>query len=220
LEVRYPASDQQLVRLAAMWCPAATKQIIEAIWAGLFLLRAELGEGVDLTSAEDNLERQLTLQLTSRIRNSLTGDEPYMVEHQVSEEATRKTPPAQPPTPDIGFIFYEQPRLIWSVEGKVLKSESSVSEYINDLQENFLTCRYSPYSPEAAMLGFLFAGRPANAINEICAMLETPADTVIADRDRGYHRTEHARYSPPGRSFARRFICHHLVFRMSSSENQ
>lgn len=212
LEDRYPATDDQLTRLAAEWVPRASQVILHAILSGLQLVNEEVVQGVNIGQSDENLERQLTQLLTPRIRRSLTGDESYDVEHQVSEEATRRPPPAQPPTPDIGFSFHDNPRVIWSVEGKVLRTDAAVAEYVADVRANFLTGRYSPYSSEGAMVGFLLMGIPAKAVAAIGVALPAKMNEVINEPHRSHAWSQHVREIPRGRSFARDFKCHHLVY--------
>lgn len=216
LEARHPASDEQLARLAAIWCPLFANQILSATWAGLRSL-SELDVGsIDLAEADENLERHLTLSLTPRIRQAIDEDASYGVEHQVSEEATRLHR-GQPPTPDIAFIFFEQPRLIWCIEAKILRSDGKVSEYVKGVQENYLSCRYSPYFAEGTMLGFLVSGIPANAINNVAKSLGVQTESVVTEPGQLHHRSHHKRTPPTGRVFATAFICHHFIVLLGSA---
>lgn len=216
MEAKYPASDQQLARLASVWCPRFAGQILGATWTGLRALREHEVGSIDLANADENLERHLTLSLTRRIRHEMDEDASYGVEHQVSEEATR-LPGGQPPTPDIAFIFFEQPRLIWCIEAKVLRSDGNVSGYVKEVQENYLTCRYSPYFSQGTMLGFLISGDPTNAISNIAKSLGVQTETVAVEAGQLHHRSEHTRTSPGGRVFASAFTCHHFILFLGSA---
>ena len=211
LDVTHPSKDEQLTRLAAEWCGQATTQILTAIWGGIDLLRKELTDQVDFTAPLLNLERQLTLQLTFRIRKCLSQDEPYTVENQVPDEAMMLGARAAPPTPDIGFMFPQQPQLVWTIEAKVLQTDGAVSEYVKDLRNNFLTCRYSPFFAEGAMLGFLLAGHPAAAMVAVSESLAIKFEPRFAEPDREHQCSSHERVPPTGRTFATTFRCHHLV---------
>ncbi|MHC5833845.1 MAG: hypothetical protein ACYT04_000000102060, partial [Nostoc sp.] len=85
-------------------------------------------------------------------------DEPFDVQHEVYEFESRQSAKAQPPQYDIAFILRANDTIIWPLEAKVLISDGAVAEYIKEINGNFLTCRYAPFSSEGGMLGYLFFG--------------------------------------------------------------
>jgi hypothetical protein len=106
---------------------------------------------------------------------------------------------------------------MWPLEAKVLRTEGSVAEYIKEVRSNFLTCRYSPFSSEAAMLGYLLSGDSQRTFNNIADKggwrLAPHADFAHHD-----HRTsDHQRDVPEGKPYPIQFRCHHLVFHLQLS---
>ena len=56
---------------------------------------------------------------------------------------------------------------MWPIEAKVLRTDGSVAEYVADLRNEFLTCRYAPFSSEGGMVGYLVSGDPEKALKNI-----------------------------------------------------
>jgi hypothetical protein len=173
---------------------------------------------IDASKAEEDLERNITELLEPRIRVGMSGNEPFYVQHGPHERETRKGGKAQPPQYDIAFVLHENPRFMWPLEAKVLKSDSegSVTQYALDVNEEFLTCRYAPFSKEGAMLGYLFSGDPDEAFRSIekkvpCTLTHHP------DFPKRYHKTsDHLRTVPAGKEgeYPCEFRCQHLIMKM------
>jgi hypothetical protein len=66
----------------------------------------------------------------------------------------------QPPEYDLAYVLRADERIMWPLEAKVLETDGDVGEYIKDLKNEFLTCRYAPFSSEGAMLAYLLSGKP------------------------------------------------------------
>ena len=60
---------------------------------------------------------------------------------------------------------------MWPLEAQVLKTDGAVSEYIKEINDNFMTCRYAPFSSEGGMLGYLLSGNPDKAFTNIAKKL-------------------------------------------------
>jgi len=52
-----------------------------------------------------DLERSITQLLEHRVRNRMTGDEPFYIQHGSFEREPMKPPPAQPPQYNPGVCF-------------------------------------------------------------------------------------------------------------------
>jgi hypothetical protein len=195
------------VALAQRWYPDLSVKLLTLVWQGYDLLTAELPAGID----ERDLERSITQSLELRIRRTMSGDEPFEIQHGPYERETMQPPPAQPPQYDLAFILREDERLMWPLEAKVLKTDKAVGKYINDLKNEFLTCRYSPFSSQAAMLGYLLRGKP----DSLLECLETKLDCALVAHpkfpNRACRTSEHFRSVPTGKSYPATFSCHHLI---------
>src|SRR5205085_1138808 len=126
---------------------------------------------IDVSAGDEDVERSITQLLEPQIHRAMSGDEPFYPQHGAYEDESRKPPPAQPPCYDIAFVMNANPRLKWVLEAKLMRTDGRVAEYIADVRNEFMTCRYSPFSGEGAMVGYLLAGTPSVALQTIAAKL-------------------------------------------------
>jgi hypothetical protein len=169
---------------------------------------------IDVTLADEQLERSITQFLTPMIRSCMTGYEPFDIEQGVYEYETRVSASAQPPLYDLAFVLKSNPRIMWPLEAKVLKTDCAVGPYVNELAENFLKCRYAPFSREGAMLGYLLAGHPAH----VFAGIASKVPCILADHPDfvSYnHKTSiHKRSASSEKLCSLDFRCHHLIMEL------
>lgn len=158
-----------------------------------------------------DLERSITQLLAPRIDRAMSGDEPFYILHGPFERETMQPPPAQPPQYDIAFILREEERIMWPMEAKVLETSGAVSEYIKDIHEQFLTCRYAPFSGEGAMLGYLLSGTAGDAFQNIAKKTLCELEDHPAFSSRPQKLSSHTRNVSSGKTYPSRFRCHHLM---------
>ncbi len=215
-EVAYPSADLTVV--ARKWVAGSSQVMLNAIWEAYDLLIAEVLNLIDLELAPDDLERSVTQFLEPRIHRALSGDEPFYVQHGAHEWETRLPPPAQPPLYDIAFVLSANPRIMWPIEAKVLKTDQAVAAYVQDVNNEFLTCRYAPFSPEGVMLGYLLKGDPRLTFKRIEAKVPCELELAPLPANRHQARSEHRRKVPSGKKYAVAFRCHHLVLLLTSAD--
>lgn len=214
-EARFP-NTADFVEISRTWPADAARTLIESIWKGLDLLTKGVLEQVDCSAADEDLERSITSLLVPLIRRNLDAAAPFDVEHGPFERETRKPPPAQPPAYDIAFVLHCNPRVMWPIEAKLLRTDKAVAPYVRDLQQEFLTCRYSPFSSEAAMLGYLLKGTAEAAFFEIGKRIACSLSLYPLAPTRNHCTSDHTREVPPGKTYPRNFRCHHLILRLTN----
>ena len=192
----------------------SSTRLLELIWKGYDSFCAECLTQVDCSEDDGDLERDITQLLEPKIREGMTGYEPFYVQHGPYEYESWLGVPAQPPQYDIAFVLLSNPRVMWPLEAKVLRTDGSVGEYIKEVRSNFLTCRYSPFSREAAMLGYLLSGDTESTFNNIAEKAGWELSPHIDFPDRDHRTSDHHREVPEGTDYPIEFRCHHLVFRM------
>lgn len=160
---------------------------------------------------EQDLERSITQLLAPRIDRAMSGDEPFYVQHGPFERETMQPPPAQPPQYDIAFVLRKEERIMWPMEAKVLETSGAVSDYIKDIREQFLTCRYAPFTGEGAMLGYLLSGTTGNAFQNIARKTQCKLEAHPAFSSRPQRLSRHTRNIPSGKAYPSKFSCHHLM---------
>lgn len=214
MQARFPATPE-FTALAQAWAADSSLRILEAIWEGYQLLYREVLQRIDCRKSDRDLERVLTQLLEPRIRKAIGADAPFDIQHGSYEYETALPPPAQPPQYDLAFVLHQNPRVMWPLEAKVLRSPSAVAAYVADVEREYLTCRYSPFSAEAAMLGYLVGGEPRLAFARIAKSLSA----VLRSHTRAlalHHRmSEHQRTVPSKKRYPAEFRCHHFIFPLS-----
>jgi hypothetical protein len=141
----------------------------------------------------------------------MSGDEPFYMQHGALERETMLAPPAQPPAYDLAFVFRADPRVMWPLEAKVLSTPSALADYLHDIHDEYLTCRYAPFSPSGAMLGYLLEGLEQDALENIANRLGVPLNPLDSFRDRPCAVSVHDRTVPPDKPYPSRFACHHVI---------
>jgi hypothetical protein len=199
------------VALAGRWCANYSGRLLNYVWQGYDRLLGELPAGVD----EKDLERSITESLERRIQDVMSGYEPYAIQHGPHERETMQSPPAQPPQYDLAFKLRAKEWIMWPLEAKVLETDGGVADYRNDVINQFLRCRYAPFSSEGAMLGYLLAGTTENVFRN----LEAKIPCVLAAHPEFPNRpckiSDHPRHVDAGKPYPTRFRCHHLILEFS-----
>ncbi|MEN6424527.1 MAG: hypothetical protein ABFE13_04135 [Phycisphaerales bacterium] len=197
---------EDFVALANRLRPMAVNELLRFIWEGFDRLAVDM---FDVTKGDENLEDDITYAAFCRIQDSMPPYSPFSLIHQ-PRERERKKDRGQMPTSDLGFrVRGGNIRSHFSVEAKVIRTEGTVSRYVNEVKDNLLTGRYSTFSSEAVMLGYLLSGSPVATFGAIAASLdnEMKVHPGFASRNQ--------RYSDHNRTVANasivRFRCHHLL---------
>lgn len=215
-EKRWPDTPD-FVQVAKDWHPDGITVIVKLVWEGYDLLKADVLSHINCDQAKEKLEqreRSITQSLEGRIQDVMTGDEPFRVQHEVFEFETRDSAQAQPPQYDIAFVLRANEKIIWPLEAKVLISHGAVAPYVNDVKDQFLTCRYAPFSSEGGMLGYLLSGDPNIAFNNIENGVPCTLTHYQAFVDRDHKTSDHIRTVPPGKHYPANFRCHHLILKI------
>lgn len=215
-----PPVDPGFVALARQWMVNSERQFVRLVWQAY-----ETTHGRPIAAEGRDLERSITQLLEPRIRDVMTGDEPFYVQHSPFEHETMKAPPAQPPAYDLAFVLRADERIMWPLEAKVLETPGQIAAYVQDIQTEFLTCRYAPFSGSGAMLGYLLTGGPDEAFETIAARLSCVLGPVPDSPDKPNRLSRHARTVPAGKLYPAEFSCYHLILefpglRRSSSAPQ
>lgn len=219
LELRWPQTSE-FTSVAKVWRKDASTLLLELVWQAYDVFWAQVVSKIDTSEADDDLERSITQLFEPKIREVMTGREPFYVQHGPYEEETRQAMPAQPPQYDIAFILYSNPRIMWPIEAKVLRTHGAVAKYVKDIQDQFLTCRYAPFSSEGGMLGYLFSGHPAVAFNNIAEKVPCKLNTHPDFEQRDHRVSYHERTIPPGKKYSGDFSCHHMILRITQDRKK
>ena len=198
--------DPTFVALASTWMSNPGRQFLGYIWLGYECMCSTAPE-VD----GRDLERSITQLLEPRVRDAMSGDEPFYIQHGPFERETMKVPPAQPPEYDLAFVFRADERVMWPIEAKVLETPNRIAEYVGDINKEFLTCRYGPFANSGAMLGYLLSGNANDAFSRIAERLDCVLHGIAEHPMRPNRVSHHLRNVPTGKAYPAEFDCYHLV---------
>ena len=198
--------DPSFVAMACVWMQDPAQSLLGFVWTAYDGMRAH----PPIIDTRD-LERSITQLLDRRIDDAMTGFEPFYIQHGSFERETMAAPPAQPPAYDLAFVLRADERIMWPLEAKVLETASTLAEYERDVREQFLTCRYAPFSGSGAMLAYLLSGSASDALARIGKKLGCSLETVAQFPSRPHRVSKHHRSVPIGKTYPVDFRCHHLV---------
>jgi hypothetical protein len=188
------------------------------VWEGCDALKKKrLIQIGGLTQDNLSIERSITQTLVPEIRKAMPPTSPFQVEHGAFEFETLESSAAQPPEYDISFVMYSNQRLIWPIEAKVLETDGTLAEYIKEINDNYLTCRYGPFTGEGAMLAYLLNGEPSKVFKNIEKKLNCKLIHHADFSNRDHKTSDHQRCVPKGKPYPRDFRCHHLVLGVGNS---
>jgi hypothetical protein len=214
-EARFP-NGPEFAEVQSALTEAVVVQMLTLVWDAWDQVRRNVLAGLDLSVADDQLERSLNTQLELAIQDRLTREEPYHVQHESYEYETRRGGRARPRQYDIAFILRKNHRVQWPIEAKVLPTDGQVSAYVKDVKEAFLTCVYAPFTSGGAMVGYLRAGSVDTAFHEIALSLQLDSlDEHQRFLNRPHKVSSHQRTVPKGKPYVRGFRCHHLLMKLS-----
>lgn len=215
-EARWPSTPDFLT-VATDWRRNASDIMLEFVWQGYDQFFVDVLLHIDISLADEQLERSITQYFTPKIRDCMTGYEPFHVEQGVYENETRLASPAQPPLYDLAFVLKSNPRIMWPLEAKVLKNEGDVGRYVKEITDNFLPCRYAPFSCEGAMIGYLLDGSPSKAFVAISAKVPCTMNSSTNFASRAHNVSDHKRTIPAGKQYPVDFRCNHLIFELAAA---
>jgi len=198
--------DAAFIEAAVSWMRHSEEAFVSYVWAGYDRM-SQQRPAID----GRDLERSITQLLEGVIRDEMSGDEPYFLQHSPFERETMQPPPAQPPAYDLAFVFRADPRVMWPLEAKVLLTPGSLADYVRDVRDQYLTCRYAPFSPSGGMLGYLLQGSAESALHNIATQLHCTLAPLTAFAPRPCAVSTHSRTVPVGKPYPAAFDCHHVV---------
>lgn len=202
----FSAPDPAFAALVADWTRDQADVLLGFVWTAYDSMRANM-PAVD----SRDLERSISQLLEPRIRSAMTGDEPFYIQHGPFERETMAAPPAQPPAYDLAFVLRADERIMWPAEAKILETPGRLADYKRDVQNEFLKCRYGPFSGAGAMLGYLLTGAATDALAGIGEALEVELEEVPAHSARPHRVSKHLRAVPEGKNYPSDFRCYHLI---------
>lgn len=197
--------------------------MLQMVWDAFDDVTAALSS-IDWTQGIDDVERGITEVLETALQRrwrASGGFPPFHIRHEAYERESRSAPPARPPQYDIAFILNDDERVMWPLEAKAIADDrdtnANFKDYVDTVNDRFLTGYYAPFSNGGAMIAFLRAGDPSALVTAVAGRLKA---TFVPSSDfpRRHHSVStHDRDIPAGKPYQRDFVCHHLVMPLSAA---
>lgn len=168
---------------------------------------------MDITELERSITQELYFEIRIVLR-TIEGFGSYEVIHEPWELSSLKGTTGRPKQPDLAFVFLEDRRISWPLDAKILNTDGDVAEYIKEVNENFLSCIYAPYSSEGGMIGYLLSGNVDTAFTNISSKSGYPLMRYAPFPNRNHRTSTHHR-SAPDCLQPHQFRCHHLLFMLT-----
>ena len=219
LDDLFPDTSPEFVAIADAWPKHAVVEMLTLVWDAFDNLKKSPNfKSLDFSKNYAQLERSLTdlhMSEVTLLWKRGSGFESFIPHHEPWEFENLSGRSARPPSGDIGFMMRENRRLRWSVEAKVLKSATDIACYLNDLKK-YLEGKGSPLAIEAALAGYLLAGKPEDFFKTIQAKIGSLLKSIEAFSERAHRVSEHDRdKSKLPKHTPSQFICNHLVFSLN-----
>lgn len=208
--------------LARIWNKDLVDRLLEITWQAYDQLHQDFLSKIPWDKSYDDLERSITRELEQAIHDQMDDFLPVRVQHGPPEHASKSPPPAQPPEYDIAFVWRGDSRIMWPLEAKVIKNDrdtlDNLKDYVQTVQERYLTCKYAPFSDAGAMIAYLKQGNPLNVLAYIAVRLGVMMSSYEILSGRPHQVSDHVRQAPRDKSYPSTFRCHHLVFLLGNVE--
>lgn len=209
-EILWPM-DADSVDQAQNWAEAISTQVLDWTWRAFDLLREVYLSQVNLRQPLEQIERNLTskhftclLQVWARETNGYSSVIPF---HEFPENETRPPAPGKPPAYDLAFVWYENQRVAWPIEAKVVKTPNAIAEYMRDVQK-FVSGTAAPLVGQGGLIAYLLTGRPGEFFAQLELCCAAKLEPALSPRP---HRTSHH-----NRDTAPYLRLHHLVMLCSA----
>lgn len=207
--------DADSHRQAQEWADAATTQVLDWTWRGFDTMRTNFLNRIDFSQQLDQVERDLTSHHFREIQQlwhrETDGYSAFAPQPEWPEMATRSPAPAKPPAYDIAFVWYDNPRVAWPIEAKVVPTAETLAPYLSDTAK-FTEGTAAPYVGEGAQIAYLLSGVAVDFFNTLSKTLSLQVVPELVGRS---HRiSSHARTSAPD------LRLHHMVMMCGCDRTQ
>ena len=138
-ELAWPMDDESRQQ-AEEWTAGVSIQVLDWTWRAFDALRLTVLSRVDMSQPLDQLERDLTskhfIEIQRLFAAETDGMSSIVPHHEFPENESRPGGSGRPPASDISFVWYDNPRVSWPIEAKVLSTSSTLAPYLGDVRSS------------------------------------------------------------------------------------
>lgn len=187
-------------------------QVLARVWEAFDNLQVDVIQHVSDWNDLEHVERSLTDLHFDKIVELQSLEEPFLPTREVPDFESRSSASAMPRSNDFGFkIRGGDLRLVWPLEAKVISTLPRITDYLRDLNSKYLACKSSPFSHEAALIGYLLGVDSEDVLQKIGQEFPLHSNGIAAFANRVHRCSDHNRKVPTGKHYPNQFRCHHLL---------
>lgn len=198
-ELRWPTDDESRQQAEA-WAAGVSIQVLGWTWRAFDAMRANVLSRVDMRQPLEQLERDLTSKHFIEIQRiygaETDGLSSIIPHHEFPENESASGGSAKPPASDISFIWYDNQRVSWPIEAKVVPTPGTLAEYLTDTKK-FTEGIAAPFVGEGAQIAYLFTGKIDEFFKNLGTRLPSPLQSMTEFSGRAHRVSSHARTSIP-----------------------
>ncbi len=202
--------DEEARQQAENWARGFTDRALDWTWRGFDALHANLLSRVDTTQPLDQIERDLTskhfIEINRLFAAETEGLSSVIPHHEFPENESAPGGSGRPPASDISFVWYENQRVSWPIEAKVLKNPATLADYLADTAK-FENGIAAPLVGEGAQIAYLLTGTTDEFFANLSMKLTAPLQFVLEFSKRPHRASAQARQGAPD------LRLHHLAMR-------
>ena len=192
--------DDESRRQAGDWAVGVSFQVLDWTWRAFDALRANVLNHVDMSEPLEQLERDLTskhfVEIQRLFAAETDGYSAIIPHHEYPENESRPGSSGKPPASDISFIWYENQRVSWPIEAKVVPTPGTLAEYLGDTKK-FVDGIAAPLVGEGAQITYVLSGKIDDFFYNLSTRLPSPLQALPEYSDRAHRVSSHARTSLP-----------------------
>ena len=208
-ELVWPMDDESRQQ-AEEWTAGVSIQVLDWTWRAFDALRLNVLNRVDMNQPLDQLERDLTskhfIEIQRLFAAETDGMSSIVPHHEFPENESRPGGSGKPPASDISFIWYDNQRVSWPIEAKILATARTLAPYLGDVKK-FTDGIAAPFSGAGAQIAYLLSGTADDFFNNLGPALSLALQTMPEFSARAHRVSSHARKSSP------ELKLHHMAMR-------
>ena len=198
-EMAWPMDDESR-RQAEDWADGVSSQVLDWTWRAFDALRANVLSRVNMSQPLEQLERDLTskhfIEIQRLFGAETDGFSSIVPHHEFPENESRPGGSGKPPASDISFIWYDNQRVSWPIEAKIVPTPGTLAAYLADTQK-FIDGIVAPFSGVGAQIAYLLTGKTDDFFHNLSLRLPVPLQAVTEFSTRAHRVSFHARTNFP-----------------------
>lgn len=198
-ELAWPMDDESH-RQAVQWTAGVSVRVLDWTWRAFDALQLSVLSRVDMSQPLEQLERDLTskhfIEIQRLFAAETDGMSSIVPHHEFPENESRPGGSGNPPASDISFIWYDNQRVSWPIEAKVLSTSSTLAPYLGDVKK-FTDGIAAPFSGAGAQIAYLLSGTTDDFFNNLGPALSLVIQTMPEFSSRAHRVSSHTRKSAP-----------------------